>query len=584
MVNRAYRLGPRGRRASVQRAGGQHEARRRRSGVADPVQPLARGRALDLRCLRRRRRERGSTSMTSVEPRALGHDRRALDDVTPRRVRSGQAGDKHLDRVLVHGLHGRPSGRAGGSSRPSRRRSRGPRLGICSCAIGRTSFQNSQPSSPIATSGMIACQSFCTPMRYSEKNTIWMPRIVWKPSTAQYWRASMPKPATSSTRGRDGGRDRGIAARRRDVVAGERGGDVGDREDEGDDRGDRDDARALARRERLQVGADLVVAGAAAGVAAAHARRRGGGRGRGRRAGVCGRRRGAARALALARARSLTARSRPAAPRAALRPRRADRRPRRSRARRRSGRAPAVTTSSTLPASIPPIAKNGTGAWKAAKRTSSTPTGWRPGLRRRRVDRPDADVVDLGRGVDLVGEVRRLPDERIRAGALARGRGLHVVLPDVAAVGARRLHERGWSLRISSAPASSHSAPRDRAAATARSADAPLSRSWTMSTPPASAGRARRRAPGRPDRGRRRGRGGRPAGARGGRRGCPSHPLSQQAAGDSYAQPRDVLSGVKVSGRRRLRVPPWRRRPRIGRQSEGAERRADRVAVGSARV
>jgi hypothetical protein len=43
--------------------------------------------------------------------------------------------------------------------------SRGGRVGICSCAIGRTSFQNSQPSSPIATSGMIACHTFCTPIR-----------------------------------------------------------------------------------------------------------------------------------------------------------------------------------------------------------------------------------------------------------------------------------------------------------------------------------------------------------------------------------------------------------------------------------
>ena len=73
------------------------------------------------------------------------------------------------------------------------------RSGICRRAIGRTSFQNSQPSSPIATTGKIASHELCTPMRYSEKKTICSPRIVSKPSTAQYWRASMPKPATSSS-------------------------------------------------------------------------------------------------------------------------------------------------------------------------------------------------------------------------------------------------------------------------------------------------------------------------------------------------------------------------------------------------
>ena len=72
-------------------------------------------------------------------------------------------------------------------------------VGICNRAIALTSFQNSQPSRPIATSGMIACHHFCTPMRYSEKKTICRPRIVSKPRTAQYWRASMPKPATSSS-------------------------------------------------------------------------------------------------------------------------------------------------------------------------------------------------------------------------------------------------------------------------------------------------------------------------------------------------------------------------------------------------
>jgi len=65
------------------------------------------------------------------------------------------------------------------------------------------------------------------------------------------------------------------------------------------------------------------------------------------------------------------------------------------------------------------------------------------GLRRRRVDRADADVVGVAGVGDLFGEVRRLPDERIPSRPRARRGGLHVVLPDMAAVGAGLPDELG---------------------------------------------------------------------------------------------------------------------------------------------
>ena len=150
---------------------------------------------------------------------------------------------------------------------------------------------------------------------------------------------------------------------------------------------------------------------------------------------------------------------------------------------------PRPTTAATFDASIPPIAKNGTGAKAAAKRTSSRPTAGRPGFVGRRVHRAHADVVGVGRCVDLVGEVRRLPDDR----SVARERsrlGHAPCRPALRDSRPRRPPARGRarSLRISRAPASSQRWRATAAAASSSSSDASLSRSCTMSTPPSSAG------------------------------------------------------------------------------------------------
>ncbi len=57
-------------------------------------------------------------------------------------------------------------------------------------------------------------------------------------------------------------------------------------------------------------------------------------------------------------------------------------------------------------------------------------------LRRRRIDRTDADVVRVRGRVDLIGEVRRATDERIGSGERTGGSDVHVLLADMAAVGA----------------------------------------------------------------------------------------------------------------------------------------------------
>ena len=72
--------------------------------------------------------------------------------------------------------------------------------------------------------------------------------------------------------------------------------------------------------------------------------------------------------------------------------------------------------------------------------------GGPPGLGRRRVHRPDGEVVDVGvglGGVRLRRRVRRAPDDPVRADDRARLGRRRVVLADVDAVGRARLHEVG---------------------------------------------------------------------------------------------------------------------------------------------
>ena len=171
--------------------------------------------------------------------------------------------------------------------------------------------------------------------------------------------------------------------------------DVGDREDERDDRGDRDGARPLARRQRLEARADLLVARAAAGVAA----RSGSGAAlAGVRPRAAARRGACGGASVRPRLRLRDATDRPPVERGAqLRARRRrGRRPRRSRARRRSAarrrRRPA-----TLVASIPPIANHGTPARARRRGARARARRRAAGLRRRRVHGADADVVGAAR-------------------------------------------------------------------------------------------------------------------------------------------------------------------------------------------
>ena len=126
-------------------------------------------------------------------------------------------------------------------------------------------------------------------------------------------------------------------------------------------------------------------------------------------------------------------------------------------------------------------------------------------LGRRRVDRPDADVVDAGVAgrVDLRRAVRREPDEPLgptSSRACATGvSSCPTWTPSAPAASTRS----GRSLRINSAPWRVADTGKRRAAARISSSPPSLIRSWTMSTPPRSA--ASRKSSGR----RRRGTGGR---------------------------------------------------------------------------
>ena len=102
-----------------------------------------------------------------------------------------------------------------------------------------------------------------------------------------------------------------------------------------------------------------------------------------------------------------------------------------------SRRAPAATTCSALPGSMPPIAEEGLGRVLGGVGDELQPDRRPPRFRRRLPDRADADVVDrplVGRG-DLLLGVGREADDRVGPEQLARRLGRGVVLADVDAVG-----------------------------------------------------------------------------------------------------------------------------------------------------
>ncbi len=92
---------------------------------------------------------------------------------------------------------------------------------------------------------------------------------------------------------------------------------------------------------------------------------------------------------------------------------------------------------------MPPIAKNGDGGVRRRVADEFEPDRGPPRLGRCLVNRADADVVDTGRGVDLRRAVRGQADQPVRAGHGPRVRDVSVVLADMDAVRADRLHEVG---------------------------------------------------------------------------------------------------------------------------------------------
>ena len=246
--------------------------------------------------------------------------------------------------------------------------------------------------------------------------------------------------------------------------------------------------RGASERSALAVGTNHCPARAAArrGPPAAAAWRRG----RGRR--TCRR---LVRRIVAPR---LRLRLRQRAPRSPLAPRRrraASARPSRVLPRRASARttairrAPASRTAATLPASIPPMAKNGTvrvagGVARPARRRPPGAPAWsawrEPG--RRRCSRSSRAVPRHRSAPGL-----RVDSPTIRLGADDPARACATGMsscPTCTPSAPARATRSGRSLRISSAPWAAHSAAKRRAAATIRRRCPSLTRSWTMSTPP----------------------------------------------------------------------------------------------------
>ena len=103
--------------------------------------------------------------------------------------------------------------------------------------------------------------------------------------------------------------------------------------------------------------------------------------------------------------------------------------------------APCATTSSTVSASIPPIANHGTRSASRAARTSSRPPAADSGFVGRAEDGADAEIVRIA--LELRRGRRREADDRVGAdGPPCVGKRC-VALPDVDAVGAGALDEVG---------------------------------------------------------------------------------------------------------------------------------------------
>ena len=189
-------------------------------------------------------------------------------------------------------------------------------------------------------------------------------------------------------------------------------------------------------RERLQRGARGRVALAAAGVAARHALVR--------RARAPGRRARAGRGAGAGprRLRLRCPNGRLQAARAARAPRPRGRRPRRSRARRRSGVAPRAVDRADV-RGVEPADREPRRRHVRRRPLDVVESGGRAArLRRRRVHRPDGEVVDVGVGVGRRALLRARASSGRRSGpgptARARRGDAAVVLADVHAVGARR--------------------------------------------------------------------------------------------------------------------------------------------------
>ena len=125
----------------------------------------------------------------------------------------------------------------------------------------------------------------------------------------------------------------------------------------------------------------------------------------------------------------------------------------------------------------PPIAKNGTRGVRGRVADELEPDRRPPRLGRRRVHRPDADVVDAsaGGGVDLRGRVGREPDQPVRR---RRPRG------------PRRPRASSWPTCTPSAPAAA-----TRSGRSLRMNSAPCSDATAREPPPRGDDLARRRRP-----------------------------------------------------------------------------------------
>ena len=147
-----------------------------------------------------------------------------------------------------------------------------------------------------------------------------------------------------------------------------------------------------------------------------------------------------------------------------------------------------AATSSTVSASMPPIANQGTRSRSRAARTSRPP-GCGLRLRRRAEDRADAEVVRVALAVRRRWS-RRGPRSARRRRASRVGKR-HVVLADVDAVGVAALDEIGPVVQHEERAVATQTRRNGSAARTRSSSGSSLSRSCTTSTPPRSAASSR---------------------------------------------------------------------------------------------